>query len=167
MEKMVKIAALFIVLMLAFVLLGFLPKKAFEVRSFALAEYVNENMQFIPKETDFGAGTNLYFITELSGLEMKNGYVSYKVDAKIVDATSPVPENIFDGTVIEETKQIQNRDGRLTVAGRIFIPISAKNGQHVLKITVTDNYGASEKKLENSFRVNEWKQPIDIPYGAE
>ena len=165
MDRLMKITALFVLIVLAFVAFGFFfQKKEPEISGFSFANSVDENMNYVPSNGVYYPWEEMYFVMEISNLGMKNSGVSYKVDVEITNISGQNPEKTFSETILNETKSIDNKDGRISVFGRINVPSGAKLGTNSIKITVTDLFSNSKKSIQKSFRVEEWTEKVnDLP----
>ena len=155
MEKWQKIAALLVLLAVAFVLLRGFPSNVLipsgpVVGSFSFAKFVDENMNYIASDGTFRKSENLYFIMQLSNLTVKNGQVFYRVDAEVTDSSGA---KTFSDAIIEDNTRVESSGGRITVAGGINMLRFGSIGSNILKIKVTDKFSNKETVLERNFSV--------------
>ena len=128
-------------------------EKSLQVKSLALAKFVDENFSYIPSDGNFTRPETLYFVLELEGLKKIGNNASYAVRAEIVNFSETSFEKMYDDTIIHETKEIQNNEGRITVAGGIPLIRYGKEGHNILKLTITDRFWQKQTVAEIDFFV--------------
>lgn len=122
-----------------------------------LAKFVDENLNYIESNNQFDIAEDLYFILETENLSMRNGTVSYKLDAEITNLSETGTEKTYQKTLAEETKRITNNIGKLNIVGSINLSLAAKTGTSKLKITLTDKHSGKTTIAEKAFRVEKWE----------
>ncbi len=144
-----------IVVLLGLWLNFFVPKKEIAVLNFRFAESVDEKLNFVSSEGDFFAGQTMFFILELQGFEVQKGNIAYRIDGKITNISSGKPEETFSGTIIEETKTIDNVLGKINVVGEFNLAYTGKKGANILRLEITDKFSGAKKVFQKDFRVLE------------
>lgn len=125
-----------------------------EIKDFFFSTFVDGQLNYTPNKGEFYDTEEMYFLLGVQGLEQRNGFVSYSVDAEIKQFSG---STIAGKRIIVETVRLS--ENWLTIVGVIDLYKSVEPGRHVLVVTLTDNYSGKKETVQKPFLVKEW--PIE------
>lgn len=159
-KNLVVLAVLLIALAVIALNFPLKQQKQVAIEGFSFADFVDEELNYIPNNGKYFVGETMEFVFQLSNLSMQGNFVSYRVEAEIENLVPGGTQKTFSETLLEETVPIKNSDGKISVAGKIQLYADAKTGTSILKITATDKLSGQKKSIEKVFVVEEWPEQI-------